>query len=72
MDFQFSPEDEAFRLEVRQFIRENLPEKLRRRAYYGMHDLGRDTMVAWARILAIACVAAVVVAVDKRLRRPPM
>ena len=52
MDFEFSPAAEAFRLEVREFIRNNLPAKLQRKAYYGLHDLGRDTMIEWARILA--------------------
>ena len=51
MNFEFSAEDEAFRLEVRQFLKDNLPAKLKRRTYYGLHDLGRDTMVEWAKIL---------------------
>jgi cation-transporting ATPase F len=40
-----------------------------------MNDLFHTAPIdarVWVRILAIACVAAVVVAVDKRLRRPPM
>jgi len=51
MDFQFSREDEDFRLEVREFLKNNLPDKLRRRAYAGAHGLGRETMLEWARIL---------------------
>jgi len=52
MDFQFSPEDEAFRLEVRDFLKHNLPPHLKRRAYYGAHGLGRPTMIEWAKILS--------------------
>jgi alkylation response protein AidB-like acyl-CoA dehydrogenase len=52
MDFQFSKEDEAFRQTVRAFLKDNLPEKMRRHAYSSAHGFGRETLLAWARILA--------------------
>ena len=51
MDFTFSREDEAFRLEVRQFARDNVPPKLRREAVYGFYHLSREAMLGWTRIL---------------------
>src|ERR1700710_1051918 len=51
MNFSFSAEDESFRLEVRSFIQENLPARLKRPASYGLHGLSRDTVLGWPRIL---------------------
>ncbi len=51
MDFSFSSDDEAFRLEVREFIRANLSDKLKRLVYAGAHGLDRETIVSWIRTL---------------------
>ena len=51
VDFTFSAEDEAFRLEVRQFIRENLPPAFKREATYGFYHLSREAMLGWTKIL---------------------
>jgi alkylation response protein AidB-like acyl-CoA dehydrogenase len=50
MEFAFSPADEAFRLEVRAFLREQLPADLARREARGFH-LQRADMADWQRIL---------------------
>ncbi len=50
MDLRFSKEDEAFRLEVRTFINENLPADIRERSRLGYAFRKEDT-VAWQRIL---------------------
>lgn len=47
----FDSADEAFREEVRAFIRENLPDDLARRARYDYHPR-REDQARWARILA--------------------
>jgi alkylation response protein AidB-like acyl-CoA dehydrogenase len=50
MDLSFSPEEEAFRQEVREFIRENLPDNLKGKVRRG--DLqGRDDYLTWHKIL---------------------
>lgn len=51
MDFQFSPEDEAFRQEVRQFIAANLPRDVQRdvRHWYNPKN---EHFRQWQRILA--------------------
>jgi pimeloyl-CoA dehydrogenase large subunit len=50
MDLRYSPEERAFRDEVRAFLTENLPEDLRRRMIDG--DYGnRDDLVFWSRVL---------------------
>lgn len=49
MDMSFSPEDLAFREEVRSFIAENYPQELRGRA---RSELGKEDMLKWHRILA--------------------
>jgi alkylation response protein AidB-like acyl-CoA dehydrogenase len=51
MDFKFSAEDEAFRQEVRAFVRANLPPELKRAAYSSIQHLGREHMLGWTRIL---------------------
>ncbi len=51
MDLAFSPDENAFRDEVRSFIAENYPAHLRDLQEHG-EELGRDDMLAWHRILA--------------------
>ena len=46
MDLNFTPEEEAFREEVRAFLKENLSEELARKVREG-RDLTRDDMVSW-------------------------
>lgn len=49
MDLSFTPEEEAFREEVRSFIADNYPAKLKEVG--GREDLGKDDMLAWHQIL---------------------
>ncbi len=50
MDLRYSPEELAFRDEVRAFLADNLPEDIRRRMIDG--DYGnKDDLVLWSRIL---------------------
>ena len=51
MDLSFSPEIEAFRREVRTFIRENLPADIKRMAEQEQHELEREDQMRWHRIL---------------------
>ncbi len=51
MDLSFSPEIEAFRQEVRTFIRENLPADVKRMAEQEQHELEREDQMRWHRIL---------------------
>ena len=49
MNLEFTPEEQAFREEVRTFIAENHPKEL---ADFGMReDMSREEMVAWHKIL---------------------
>ena len=50
MDLRFTPEELAFRDEVRAFIRDNLPADIRERVRLGYSPRKQDT-VAWQRIL---------------------
>ena len=50
MDLRFTPEELAFRDEVRAFIRDNLPAEIRERMRLGYGPRKQDT-VAWQRIL---------------------
>jgi len=50
MDLQLSPEQEAFRTEVRTFIRERLPQDIRERLRAG-HPPRKEDTVRWHRIL---------------------
>ena len=50
MRLQFSPEDEAFRQEVRAFVRERLPADIRRKVELGLR-LEHADYVTWFRIL---------------------
>src|SRR5271170_471177 len=50
MDLRFTPEENAFRAEVRAFMKEKLPPAIRTKVVEGDH-LGKDDMIAWQRIL---------------------
>src|SRR5580704_12715579 len=50
MDLRFTPEENAFRTEVRGFMRENLPSSVRRKMIEG-ERLGKEDLVTWQRIL---------------------
>jgi alkylation response protein AidB-like acyl-CoA dehydrogenase len=51
MDLEFSPEDRAFRDEVRAFLARALPADVRERTRLGDERHLRDDIVAWQRIL---------------------
>ncbi|RPH40715.1 MAG: pimeloyl-CoA dehydrogenase large subunit [Burkholderiales bacterium] len=51
MDLNYSPEEAAFRDEVRGWLKDNLPEDLRRKTAAGDH-LDKDDLLRWHRILA--------------------
>ncbi len=50
MDLRFTPEENAFRAEVRAFMKEKLPPAIRTKMIEGQH-LGKEDLVAWQRIL---------------------
>jgi pimeloyl-CoA dehydrogenase large subunit len=50
MDLRFTPEENAFRDEVRGFMKEKLPPAIRTKLIEGSR-LGKDDMVTWQRIL---------------------
>jgi pimeloyl-CoA dehydrogenase large subunit len=50
MDLRFTPDEIAFRDEVRAFFHANVPEATRTKIVEGRH-LGKDDIVAWQRIL---------------------
>jgi pimeloyl-CoA dehydrogenase large subunit len=50
MDLRFTPEENAFRDEVRTFLRAALPESIRRKMIEGRR-LAREDLVGWQRIL---------------------
>ena len=50
MDLRFTPEENAFREEVRAFIKANLPDDIRRKMIEGRR-LVKDDFVRWQRIL---------------------
>ncbi len=50
MDLRFTPEEIAFRDEVRAFMRTALPEPIRRKSMDGRH-IGKEDLVTWQRIL---------------------
>ena len=50
MQLKFTPEQEAFRLEVRAFVKDNLPETIRRKVSLGLR-LEHSDYVTWFRIL---------------------
>ncbi|AZR93188.1 pimeloyl-CoA dehydrogenase large subunit [Bordetella trematum] len=51
MEMRFTPEEEAFRIEVREFIAANLPADIRRKVSLGLR-LEREDFVRWQDILA--------------------
>jgi alkylation response protein AidB-like acyl-CoA dehydrogenase len=50
MDLEYSPEEQRFRAEVREFVAANLPPELRAKVQ-GHRRLEREDYLAWARIL---------------------
>ncbi len=50
MDLRLTPEENAFRAEVRDFINDNLPREIRERMRLG-HAASKPEIVAWQRIL---------------------
>ena len=50
MDLRYTPEELAFRDEVRTFLAENLPDDIRQRLIDGDHG-DKDDLVRWSRIL---------------------
>jgi pimeloyl-CoA dehydrogenase large subunit len=50
MDLRFTPEETAFRDEVREFFRTALPERIRQKLVLG-HHASKDELVEWTRIL---------------------
>ena len=50
MDLNYSPEETAFREEVREFLRTRLPGDISRKVL-GHHRLGKDDYVRWQKIL---------------------
>src|SRR5690606_14970681 len=50
MDLNFTPEEEAFRSEVRQFLQEKLPARMSHKVKSGLR-LTRDDMLEWHAIL---------------------
>ena len=50
MDLRFTPEELAFRDEVRAFLKERLPESVRQKLIDGEH-MDKDDLVSWSRTL---------------------
>ncbi|WP_288130416.1 acyl-CoA dehydrogenase family protein [Microbulbifer sp.] len=50
MNSAYTPEEQAFRSRVREFIQQNLPDDIRRKTLLGMH-LNREDSVRWQKIL---------------------
>ena len=50
MDLNFSPDEQAFREEVRAFVRDKLPDAIRRKVMRS-ERLTRDENIAWQRTL---------------------
>jgi alkylation response protein AidB-like acyl-CoA dehydrogenase len=50
MDLNFTPEELAFRQEIRQWVAENLPQDIRHKVLQALR-LSRDDLQRWARIL---------------------
>jgi len=51
MKLELSAEDEAFRGEVRQFLRDHLPADMRARTYHGFAPPTQDDLQRWNRVL---------------------
>ena len=50
MDLNFTPEETAFRLEIRQWVAQNLPADIANKVRHALR-LSRDDMQRWAKIL---------------------
>ncbi len=50
MDLAFTPEEQAFRAEIRTWVAQNLPQDIAHKVHNGLH-LTRDDMQRWAKIL---------------------
>jgi alkylation response protein AidB-like acyl-CoA dehydrogenase len=50
MDLRFTPEENAFREEVREFFRTSLPPEIREKLVLG-HHASKEDLVRWTRIL---------------------
>ncbi len=50
MDLRFTPEETAFRVDVRAFMRDKLPQTIRTKMVEGRR-LGKEDIIAWQRIL---------------------
>ncbi|MGY4408133.1 pimeloyl-CoA dehydrogenase large subunit [Bradyrhizobium sp. USDA 3315] len=50
MNLEFTAKEQAFRAEVQQFLRNNVPPEMRRKLAEGWH-LSKDEMIAWWRTL---------------------
>ena len=50
MDYRFTPEEEAFRREVRSFLRAKLPPEISRKVLGGKR-LAKDDFVRWQKLL---------------------
>jgi alkylation response protein AidB-like acyl-CoA dehydrogenase len=50
MDLNYTPDEEAFRAEVRAWVRGALPESLRETVEQGEH-VGREQIEGWQKIL---------------------
>ena len=51
MNLKFSAADPAFRVEVREFLRDRLPRDMAARAYAGFTPPPKQDLVDWNRIL---------------------
>lgn len=51
MNFEFSPEDDAFRKEVQQFFRESVSEEVAHYGYVGAHPPPREVLRQWQKTL---------------------
>ena len=52
MNFQYAAADQAFRTEVRDFLRDHLPADIAHRHALGFHPLPKGDLLEWNRILA--------------------
>ncbi|RPH60131.1 MAG: pimeloyl-CoA dehydrogenase large subunit, partial [Burkholderiales bacterium] len=50
MDLNFTPEEQAFRSEIRAWVAENLPKDISHKVHNALH-LTREDMQRWAKIL---------------------
>lgn len=51
MDLAFNPKEQAFRDEVRAFLRSKLPDDMRRRVHLGDHSRIKEDITNWQRML---------------------